>query len=146
MQPTKHIGKNVRNMRLLKGMKQATFAREMGIAQQNVSKMEKKKEISLEKLEAAAKVLGVSVEAIEKFNEKAVLNFAVDQQTGQIVHPVKEVIEYFKDELRKKDDKIEELLSELEDYRSGKKKPAKASKTGVAKGLHKVEGVKTAAQ
>lgn len=46
----------------------------MGIAQQNISKMEKKKEISLEKLEAAAKVLGTTVEAIESFNEKVYFN------------------------------------------------------------------------
>ena len=146
MQTAKHIGNNVRNMRLLKGMKQETFARELGIAQQNVSKMEKKKEISLDKLEAAARVLGVSVEAIEKFNEKAVLNFAVDQQTGQIVHPVKEVIEYFKDELKKKDDRIEELLSALEEYKNDKRKSSKTTKTQQAKGLHKVDEVKAVGQ
>lgn len=143
-----HIGKNIRSIRLLKGMKQETFAYKLGIAQQNVSKMEKKTKVSQEKLEAAAKVLGITVEAIEKFNEKTVLNnnIALEEHAGQIVHPIKEVIEYFKEELLKKDNKLNErdieiqsLKAELEEYRSMKKKPSKpADKTGAAKILHKI--------
>lgn len=126
---SKHIGRNLRNIRLLKGMKQTTFAKSLGIAQQNVSKMENKKEISIEKLEAAAKVLGLTVDAIEKFSEKNILNnnIALEKGTGQSNHiyPVKEIIEYFKEELLKKDNKIEELTSELEEYRKAKRKSAK---------------------
>jgi len=108
-------------------MKQTTFAESLGIAQQNVSKMENKKKISVEKLEAAAKVLGITVDAIENFNEKVYFNnnIALEENAGQIVHPIKEVIEYFKEELLKKDTKIEELTSELEDYRKAKKKSTK---------------------
>ena len=123
---SKHIGRNLRHIRLLKGIKQTTFAKSLGIAQQNVSKMENKKEILMEKLEAAAKVLGLTVDAIEKFNEKNILNnnIALEQGTGQTnhVYPVKEIIEYFKGELLKRDTKIEELTSELEEYRKRKKK------------------------
>ncbi|HVY75194.1 MAG TPA: helix-turn-helix transcriptional regulator [Puia sp.] len=119
---TNHLGRNLRQIRILRGMKQETFARALGVTQQNISKMEKKKDISKEKLETAAKVLGVSVQAIKEFNEKAVLNFAVDQQTGQVIHPVKEVIDYFKEELLKKDKKIEELTSRLERYKKSQKK------------------------
>ncbi|HEY8660099.1 MAG TPA: helix-turn-helix transcriptional regulator [Hanamia sp.] len=124
---SKHIGRNLRQIRLLKGMKQTTFAESLGIAQQNVSKMENKKKISVEKLEAAAKVLGITVDAIENFNEKVYFNnnIALEENAGQIVHPIKEVIEYFKEELLKKDTKIEELTSELEDYRKAKKKSTK---------------------
>lgn len=125
----KHIGRNLRHIRLLKGMKQTTFAKSLGIAQQNVSKMENKKEISMGKLEAAAKVLGLTVDAIENFNEKNILNnnIALEQGTGQTnhVYPIKEIIEYFKDELLKRDNKIEELTSELEEYRKNKRKSAK---------------------
>lgn len=125
----KHIGRNLRHIRLLKGMKQTTFAKSLGIAQQNVSKMENKKEISMGKLEAAAKVLGLTVDAIEKFNEKNILNnnIALEQGTGQTnhVYPIKEIIEYFKDELLKRNNKIEELTSELEEYRKNKRKSAK---------------------
>ena len=91
--------------------------------------MENKKEISIEKLEAAAKVLGLTVDAIEKFNEKNILNnnIALEQGTGQTnhVYPVKEIIEYFKDELLKKDNKIEELSSELKEYKKSKRKSTK---------------------
>lgn len=130
----KHIGRNLRHIRLLKGMKQTTFAKSLGIAQQNVSKMENKKKLSVEKLEAAAKVLGITVDAIEKFNEKVYFNnnIALEENAGQIVHPVKEIIEYFKEELLKRDNKseeltskIEELTSELEEYRKNKRKSAK---------------------
>lgn len=140
----KHIGRNLRHLRLLKGMKQATFAKELGIAQQNVSKMENKKEISMDKLEAAAKALGITVDAIEKFNEKNILNnnIALEQGTGQTnhVYPVKEIIEYFKDELLKRDtkneeltSKIEELTSELEEYKKSKRKPARSKESSEAK-------------
>jgi transcriptional regulator with XRE-family HTH domain len=116
-------------------MKQVTFARELGIAQQNVSKMENKKEISIEKLEAAAKALGITVDAIEKFNEKVYLNnnIALEENTGQIVHPIREVIEYFKEELLKRDDKIKELISELEEYKKSKRKPARSKESSEAK-------------
>ncbi|HEY5463207.1 MAG TPA: helix-turn-helix transcriptional regulator [Hanamia sp.] len=126
IEEAKHIGRNLRNIRLLKGMKQTTFAQELGIAQQNVSKMENKEKLSMKKLEAAAKALGITVEAIEKFNEKVYLNnnIALEQNAGQIVHPVKEIIEYFKGELLKKDNRIEELSSELEKYRNEKRKSA----------------------
>jgi transcriptional regulator with XRE-family HTH domain len=57
VEKTKHIGSNLRNIRILRGMKQETFAREYGIAQQNVSKMEKKKELTDEQVNQAAKIL-----------------------------------------------------------------------------------------
>jgi|GEM_PF-2190333 len=150
MSETIHIGKNLRHIRLLKGMKQTTFARGLGIAQQNVSKMENKKKLSMEKLEAAAKVLGITVDAIEKFNEKNILNnnFALEEGTGQTnhVYPVKEIIEYFKEELLKRDNKIEELTSELEEYKNRKKKSS-GSKEFVGaklKSMQMVEGKKAA--
>jgi len=128
-----HIGKNLRHIRLLRGMKQIAFAKELGIAQQNVSKMENKKKLSMEKLEAAAKVLGITVEAIEKFNEKNILNnnIALEEGTGQTnhVYPVKEIIEYFKEELLKRDNKIEELTAELEGYKKSKRKSANSKET-----------------
>ena len=135
-----HIGQSVRAIRLLKGIKQETFAREIGIAQQNVSKMEKQKVISVEKLEAAAKVLGVTVETIKSFNEKVLFNnnIALEQNAGQIVHPVKEVIEHFEKELSKKDKQIARLSAELEAYKYGKKKPANSIKKKASKGLRSI--------
>lgn len=67
-------------------------------------------------------------------------NIALEQHAGQIIHPVKEVIEYFKDELMKRDNKIEELLAELEILRHPKKKSSKPTKSDVSTNLRSVDG------
>ena len=106
----KHIGQNIRKIRLLRGMKQETFAKELGIAQQNVSKMENKKEISEEQLKKVSEVLQASVEAIKGFDENAIINNNIlnDQVNNYNIHPVEEVINVFKGQ------EITELRSELE--------------------------------
>jgi len=38
-----HIGKNIRAIRLLLGIKQEAFARKMGVSQQNISRLESRK-------------------------------------------------------------------------------------------------------
>jgi len=115
---TAHIGENIRAIRQLKGMKQEVFAQKLGVAQQNISKMEKKAKVSPKKLEEAAQILGVTVETVKKFNEKAVFNsnIAFEQNSGQTNHinSTKEIIEYFKDELSKKDAEIKELKDKYE--------------------------------
>jgi len=112
-----HIGRNIRAIRLLQGMKQEVFAGKMGISQQNVSKLEKRKKVSASKLEAVASVLGVSVKTIETFDENAVLHAAVDKGTSLHIQPVKEVIDYFKEEIAKRDKLIDQLRSELDRIR-----------------------------
>jgi len=114
-----HIGRNIRAIRLLQDMKQEAFAQRMGISQQNISKLEKRKKISVTKLEAAARVLGVSIEAIEGFDENAVLHPNISKESPQLMRPVKEVIEYFKEEIAKRDQLIDQLRSELNKIRSG---------------------------
>lgn len=109
---TNHIGQNIRKIRLLRGMKQDTFAKEMGIAQQNVSKMENKKEISEEQLEQASKILNASVETIKNFDEKVIINNNIFSH-DQINHPITEVINYFKGEIDRKDEEIDRLRAEL---------------------------------
>ena len=116
----KHHGRNIRSIRLLQGIKQELFARKMGVSQQYVSKLERQKKISLEKLNAAAKVLCVSVEAIENFNENAMLIAPMDQEKEPHLDSMKEVIEYFREEIAKRDKIIEELRAELEGCKSGK--------------------------
>lgn len=116
MGKTTHLGQNIRYIRILRGMKQATFAKEFGIAQQNVSKMENRKNISDEQLEQAAKVLNTTLESIKNFDQNAVINNNIFH-SDQVNHfyPVKEVIDYFKDELAKKDEEIESLKAALEE-------------------------------
>jgi len=120
MTSTTHHGRNMRSIRLLQGMKQELFAWKMGITQQYVSKLEKQPTISADKLQAAAKVLGISVAAIENFNENNLLHTPTEQEPAPAVLAAKEVIDYFKEELAKKDRMIDQLRSELEACRSSK--------------------------
>lgn len=119
-----HLGQNIRRIRLVRGMKQSTFAKELGIAQQNVSKMENRTNISDEQLELVAQILNTSVEAIKKFNENAVINNNI-LYNDQINNPVTEIISYFKDEISKKDEELERLRNEIEFLKHGEStKPA----------------------
>ena len=122
---TPHIGENIKKIRMLRGMKQATFAKEMGIAQQNVSKMEKKTNIPEEQLELAAKILGTNIEAIKKFDEnKAVFqtNIINENQVNNFNSVNKDILEYFELKLAKKDEEIELLREQLAKQKSSRSK------------------------
>ncbi|GAA3772454.1 helix-turn-helix transcriptional regulator [Flavobacterium ginsengiterrae] len=71
----KHIGRNISRIRELKGMKQEALAIAIGSNQQAISIIENSETVEKDKLEKIAKVLGVTVEAIENFSEEAVFNF-----------------------------------------------------------------------
>lgn len=123
-----HIGQNIRDMRLLKGMKQTTLGKAMGMAQQNVSKMEQNELPTEAILERAAKAMGTTVEAIKDFDKDKDLNFFFYTQNN---HPIKEVIRYFKDELLKEHsekeilrDEIASLKAELEALKNGSSEPS----------------------
>jgi len=64
-----NIGRKISRIRELRGMKQTTMAIELGIAQQNVSKLENRDEIGDKLLEKVAKILGVRPEGIRNFKE-----------------------------------------------------------------------------
>jgi transcriptional regulator with XRE-family HTH domain len=70
-----HIGRKISRIRELRGMKQETLAEELGISQQAVSKIEQSEKIEDDKLEQIAKVLGVTKEGIQEFNEETVFNY-----------------------------------------------------------------------
>jgi transcriptional regulator with XRE-family HTH domain len=71
----KHIGRNISRIRELRGMKQEILAEAIGISQQTISSIEGSEEIDTKRLVEIAKVLGVTVEAIENFSEESVFNF-----------------------------------------------------------------------
>lgn len=71
---TNHIGRKISRIRELRGFKQEALATELGISQQAVSIMENKDSIEKELLAQVAKILGVTTEAIENFDEDAVFN------------------------------------------------------------------------
>jgi len=71
----KHIGRNISRIRELRGMKQEILAEAIGISQQTISSIEGSEEVDTKRLVEIAKVLGVTVEAIENFSEESVFNY-----------------------------------------------------------------------
>lgn len=70
-----HIGRKIGRIRELRGMKQETLAEMLGISQQSVSKIEQSETLDTERLEAVAKALGVTPEAIHNFSEELAINY-----------------------------------------------------------------------
>ncbi|WP_220233234.1 helix-turn-helix domain-containing protein [Apibacter sp. ESL0432] len=70
-----HLGRNIKRLREMLGVKQDALAVELHITQAGVSKLEAKEEIEKETLEKIAQILKIPVEAIENFNDEGALNF-----------------------------------------------------------------------
>src|SRR5690606_8589679 len=71
------IGHKIRRLRELKGMKQDTLAKEMGVSRQTLSKIEQSKTIDENMLAKAATALNIPADAIKAFNdEAAILNIS----------------------------------------------------------------------
>ncbi len=112
MPSSTHHGNNLRAIRLLRGMKQEVFALAMGVTQQRISRLEKQRKISADCLNVAADILNVSVDAFERFEEDGLFYLGKWKPKG-VTGSVKETIDHFKEELSKKDKRIEELESKL---------------------------------
>lgn len=136
-----HLGQNIRDMRVLKGMKQETLGKKMGMAQQNVSKMEHNELPTDEILERAAKAMGTTVEAIKEFDKKNSYKFFFYAHNPvENNHPIKEVIQYFKEELLKEyeekealKDELSKLKAELEALKNGSAPESSATDGNVRK-------------
>jgi transcriptional regulator with XRE-family HTH domain len=98
-------------------MKQEIFAREMGVKQQQISRWEKQEKIPRTRLELAAEILNVPVDVFEKFDESGLLKLVAGAKLEYVAPSVKNVVNYFTEELAKKDKEIEELKFELNEYR-----------------------------
>lgn len=68
-----HLGRNIARIRAYRGIKQATLAAELGWQQQQLSNLEKQEIIPDDILEQIADMLGVTVEIIKEFDERAVI-------------------------------------------------------------------------
>jgi len=69
-----NIGRKIGKIRELRGIKQDTFATELGLSQQTVSRLEQSDDIEDDLLEKIAGILGVTAEGIKNFSDEAVLN------------------------------------------------------------------------
>lgn len=106
-----HIGQNLQKVRVYLGVKQDALANDLGITQQEVSKIEKQEYIEEHLLLDIADVLSVSPEVIMNFNlERAISNICNSDYESSIL--AKEVES--EDEIQiKMLDKIFELYERL---------------------------------
>ena len=106
-----HIGQNLQKVRVYLGVKQDALANDLGITQQEVSKIEKQEHIEESLLLNIADVLSVSPEVIMNFNlERAIANICKSDYESSLL--AKEVEP--EDEIQiKMLDKIFELYERL---------------------------------
>lgn len=115
-----HLGHKIERLRELAGMKQDTLARELGISQQAVSKMESSETVDDDRLQKVANVLGVSVEAIRNFSEEALFNNINNtfHDHAALVNyqfnPVDKIVELYERLLKSEQEKVAMLQSLLE--------------------------------
>jgi len=69
-----HHGRNVKRMREMLGIKQETLAKELGLSQQTVSRIESQEELEDDILNKIANVLQIQTESIKNFDEDAAIN------------------------------------------------------------------------
>lgn len=115
----RHIGRNVQKVRVYMGVKQEALAADLGINQQEVSKIEKQEEIEEGLLSQIAGVLGVSSEVIREFDvERAIYNInnirdnTFEQGSTSIAqqfNPLEKIIELYERLLQSEREKIEIL-------------------------------------
>lgn len=115
----RHIGRNVQRVRMYFGVKQEALAADLGISQQEVSKIEQQDEIEEGMLSQIAGVLGVSSEVIRDFDvERAIYNInnirdnTFEQGSTSIAqqfNPLEKIIELYERLLRSEREKIELL-------------------------------------
>lgn len=130
----KHIGRNIVRIRELRNIKQETLAKQLGITQQAVSKMEQSETIDDEKLEQIANALGVTADQIKHFDEdRAINNFVRDHNnhdssinaisvnaviyyqghSDKVVELYERMIEADKQKIKELEEKVKALESQL---------------------------------
>jgi transcriptional regulator with XRE-family HTH domain len=116
----RHTGRNVQRVRMYFGVKQEALAADLGITQQEVSKIEQQEEIEEEMLSQIANVLGVSSEVIRDFDvERAIYNINNSYNDATItegstavvlqINPIEKIVELYERLLKSEREKIELL-------------------------------------
>ena len=119
----RHVGRNLQRIRVYLGMKQEALAADLGISQQEISKIEKQDEIEDKLLTQIATALGVSAEVIRDFDvERAIYNInsykdatispgatATDYAHTQQINPLDKIVELYERLLQSEREKIELL-------------------------------------
>lgn len=116
----RHVGRNLQKIRVYMGLKQEALAMDLGISQQEISKIEKQDEIEEGLLSQIAGVLGVSPEVIRDFDvERAIYNINNSYNDATIseggtsvvlqVNPIDKIVELYERLLQSEREKIELL-------------------------------------
>ena len=119
----RHVGRNLQRIRVYLGMKQEALASDLGVSQQEISKIEKQDEIEDGLLTKIAEVLGISTDVIKDFDvEKAICNInnykdatispgaiATVYAHNQQINPIEKVVELYERLLKSEQEKIEIL-------------------------------------
>jgi len=123
-----HMGQNIARFRRLKGMKQDTLGKLIGIDwQQSISRLESRRTIKPEILEKVAPILGVSVEILQTMPEEGgnviVENNTFNDSSANVINgtyinePTDKIIAFLKDviaEERKDKKELKDKIDELE--------------------------------
>ncbi len=73
--PQPHMGRNIERIRTIKGIKQDVLAKQLGIDQSALSRIESSAEVDEDRLQQIADALKMSVESIRNFSEERVVNY-----------------------------------------------------------------------
>lgn len=111
----RHVGRNLQKIRVYMGVKQEALATDLGISQQEISKIEKEEEIENSLLSQIANVLGVAPEVIRDFDvERAIYNInnirdnTFEQGSTSIaqqISPIDKIVELYERLLQSKEKK-----------------------------------------
>lgn len=121
----KHVGHNLRIIRAYMGIKQDALAVDLGISQQEISKIERQTVIEEKLLIKVADVLGIPTEAIKDFDvEKTIDNINKSEErtisaektvctckAPEQINLIDKIVELYKRLLRSEREKIELLKS-----------------------------------
>lgn len=153
-----HHGRNVKRARLQKGIKQEALAAELGMTQQNISRLESQRIIEDLTLERISKVLQVPLEYLKMmeeptnimiennnhntYSDNGVVNDAtsnnnLNQNNSQPqftnhVNPIDKITELYERLLQTSADKIKQLEEELTALKKEKTPPVEPEEPGEA--------------
>lgn len=117
----KNVGRNIQKIRVYFGIKQDALARDLGMSQQSISKIEQQEEIEETLLLKISDILGVSPEVIRNFDEeKAIYNINNNSfrdntfeegssAIAQQFNPVEKIVELYERLLKSEREKNEIL-------------------------------------
>ena len=120
----KNVGRNIQKIRVYFGIKQDALAKDLGMSQQSISKIEQQEEIEETLLLKISDILGVSPEVIRNFDEEKTIyninNNSFRDNTfeegasaiAQQFNPVEKIVELY-ERLLKSEREKNEILQHL---------------------------------